>query len=1041
MRKIIRWKWWIMALWVGVAVLAVITLPDLGELVREKGQPGIPGSYSSQVAEDLERKLNETSAQSKDMTVLAVFTGGQEKLTPSNLQNVKISIQNLKDQEQELGITRVLTHFDEKALKEQLVSKDGTTVLAALTVDRGERTVQEVRDQLEKALGDPGVKHDFTGPELINEDFAQTTLDGVRKTELITVIFIILVLLIVFRSPLAPLVSLISVAASYLVSLAVVAHLVDRFDFPFANFTQIFLVLVLFGIGTDYNILLFSRFKEELARRKSVSQSIVETYRTAGKTVVYSGLAVLIGFASLGLAQFSIYQAGVAVAIGVMFLLLALFTIIPFFMSLMGKGMFWPAREVREHTENRLWTFLAATSYRRPLVSLLIVLILTVPVLFLYNGNLSYNSLEEVDDSYPSVRGFNTVSDHFSPGKTMPASVVLESARPLDTQEALAFIDGVTESLTRVKGVETVYGPTRPKGEPIEELYIDKQTEKTKEGIGEAGKGTGKIQQGLDEAARRIQQGTDKDFSRVEELVQGTESAGSGVSRIRQAMTQIQGGVDQGAGGAQEIHSGLKQLESGMEQLITSTERLSGGYDQLYKGYRRFGSEYRNLENNIGQLKVLAGQMQNQVQEVERNHPDLLLDRNFQTLKQMSQKLDESLSKVETGFNTLNNGMDKTNAKFAEANAGVKKVTAGQREMLAGLRELKKGSAQLAEGLERGAEGQRQVNDSLSRVERGLGRISEGQKELNAGLQGLEKNLNQLKTGLGKSAKGLDRITDGLQQAEGYLGDLSETETSRNFFVPEKVRKGKDFQKSMDAFMSDDRKVMKWEIVLDGDPYSKQAMKVADELDSTVAGKLEKTDYGDTRYGVGGVSSQNRDLNRISTGDLNRTALLMLTGITLVLLWILRSFWNTVYIIGSLILAYYTALATAEQIFTGWLGASGLTWTVPFFSFIMVVSLGVDYSIFLMMRYREYPTLSPGDAFLRSAKNIGSVVISAAVILALTFAALYPSGVLTLTQIATVVIIGLFLLAFVMLPVFLPAMMSVTVRLNTVPEQTRKKKI
>ena len=549
MRKIIRWKWWILALWAMIAALSVITLPDLGELVREKGQPGIPEEYSSQMAGELEKKLNETSAQGEEMTMMVVFTGDREKLGPADLKNIQQAIRHLKDRDRELGITQVLTHFDEKELKEQFVSKDGTTVLAALSVDRGKRSVQEVRDQVEEALGDPGVKHELTGAELINEDFAQTTLDGVRKTEQITVIFIILVLLLVFRSPLAPLVSLVSVAASYLVSLAVVAHLVDRFDFPFASFTQIFLVLVLFGIGTDYNILLFSRFKEEMGRRKSISLSIVETYRTAGKTVIYSALAVLIGFASLGLAQFSIYQAGVAVAIGVLFLLLSLFTIIPFFMAILGKKMFWPARKVGKNTENRLWTFLSATSYRRPLVSLLLVLVLTVPVLFLYEGNLSYNSLEEMDDQSPSVRGFHIISDQFGPGKTMPASVLLESDKPLDSQEGLAFIDQVTESLSRVQGVEAVSAPRVPKGSPLKSCISTSRRNRPKKGLAKQAKERDRFSRGWMKLSSRSGRERTRISPGWRNWWRARNRPGSGVSRSDRRWNKSKGVWIKGPGG------------------------------------------------------------------------------------------------------------------------------------------------------------------------------------------------------------------------------------------------------------------------------------------------------------------------------------------------------------------------------------------------------------------------------------------------------------------------------------------------------------
>ena len=76
------------------------------------------------------------------------------------------------------------------------------------------------------------------------------------------------------------------------------------------------------------------------------------------------------------------------------------------------------------------------------------------------------------------------------------------------------------------------------------------------------------------------------------------------------------------------------------------------------------------------------------------------------------------------------------------------------------------------------------------------------------------------------------------------------------------------------------------------------------------------------------------------------------------------------------------------------LGVDLLSWNVPFFSFIMIVALGVDYSIFLMMRYREQENSQ--SAIVEAAKHIGGVVISAAIILGGTFAALMPSGVVTI---------------------------------------------
>jgi len=93
----------------------------------------------------------------------------------------------------------------------------------------------------------------------------------------------------------------------------------------------------------------------------------------------------------------------------------------------------------------------------------------------------------------------------------------------------------------------------------------------------------------------------------------------------------------------------------------------------------------------------------------------------------------------------------------------------------------------------------------------------------------------------------------------------------------------------------------------------------------------------------------------------------------------------------------------------------------------MLIALGVDYSIFLMMKYREFDNTAatPSTRIVRAASVIGAVVLSAALILSGTFAALMPSGVLTLIQVAMVVIIGLIILVFA-IPTVIPALIRLT---------------
>ena len=259
--------------------------------------------------------------------------------------------------------------------------------------------------------------HYLTSEGLINEDTIVSSEEGLKKTEYITVVFILLILFVVFRSFVAPFVPLLTVGLSYIVSQSVVSFLVDQFNFPISTFTQIFMVAVMFGIGTDYCILLISRFKEELTTSEDTKTAIIETYRKAGGTVIYSGLAVFVGFATIGLSKFILYKSAVAVAIGIAVMLLALVTVVPFFMAVLGKKLFWPSRGKLEHSETSFGER-QVPSHLSALGALLVVAVIVAPFLATYSGKLSFNSLEEIGPSYASVKGFNIISDSFGPGQS-----------------------------------------------------------------------------------------------------------------------------------------------------------------------------------------------------------------------------------------------------------------------------------------------------------------------------------------------------------------------------------------------------------------------------------------------------------------------------------------------------------------------------------------------------------------------------------------------------------------------------------------------
>ncbi len=478
--------------WIVAIAILFMSAPNMETLVRDKGQISVPEGYSSTLAEEILNDVQSSENSGNELQTALVFHS-DKKLTEEDFSKAEKAFTQLEKNKSDLGITSILTHFNQEELKEQLVSEDGKTILVSLNVTPNDREAKEITNALYEALDNVELDHYYTGNWLISEDLVTNSQEGLKKTEGITVVFILIVLLLVFKSAIAPIIPLVTVGFSYLGAQSIVAILVDKVNFPLSTFTQIFLVAVLFGIGTDYCILLLSRFKEEMSKNDSVVEAIVITYRNAGKTVFFSGLAVMIGFASIGFSTFVLYQSAAAVAIGVALLLVGLFTIVPFFMAVLGKKLFWPSKGKLEHGESKFWGFVGSFALARPLIALIIVAAISVPALFTYDGDLSFNSLEEIGDEFNSIQGFNIISDGFGPGESMPTQIVIKNDDELNTSEYIALTEKISQEFNKISDVDAVRSVTRPTGETIDDLYISEQVKSLEDGLGQGNDGIEQI--------------------------------------------------------------------------------------------------------------------------------------------------------------------------------------------------------------------------------------------------------------------------------------------------------------------------------------------------------------------------------------------------------------------------------------------------------------------------------------------------------------------------------------------------------------------
>lgn len=1010
--------------------MAVFMLPNVSQLTSDHSTIELPKDTQSQIAKSIQK--NWGYGQGNTYEVVAVFNNGNSAMSAKDKQRVQATVNKLKNQKEKYGIKSITAPNDSKETKAQLISKDKSTQIVQLMVSKKHGKINKIDSELTKAVKTTGVKSYVTGSDILNNSFSEAIQEGIKKTEVISVIFIFIVLVLVFRSPIIPLVSLLTVGVSFITSLSIVTNLVDKFNFPFSNFTQVFMVVVLFGIGTDYNILLYNQFKEELSRGKSNWEATRDARKVAGKTILYSGSSVLIGFTALSLAKFSIYQSAVGVAVGVAVLLFVLLTLNPFFMATLGKKMFWPSKNFDGEGESKLWHRLASSSSLHPIISLVIVLVVTLPFYFTYSNHLNYDDADEISNTVPAKKGFLTVQKHFSKGTAEPSTLYIHSNHKLNNEKDLKLIDQITRQLQADSKVKTVASVTQPGGTEISDLYVSSQLKTVNSGLNSAQSGLGQLSSGSSQMSDGLNQ-----------LSGGSQQLVDGISTLTsQLNSQLSGSnasqIAQLESGLPQINSGIQQLNSALQSSGTSvdTTSLTNNLSNVATQAQTIGTNLTAAGNTLSSIQSsssldTSGAASQVIAAANANGANL--DANQQAI--LSQIIPSAMNQaIQTQSSSLESKLQSVAANIQAAGDADKSIASSMtsvgnsasslQTMLSEVSTLKQEVNTLATAsntaLPGAATALTQLTSGLSQVQSALVSSQDGIGQINTGINRLAAESPQL-------TSGIDQVNSGLGQGGSYLKGLQKSSASDAYYVPSSVLNGSTYKKAVKTYLSEDKKTAKITIVLKSDPSSTTATNKASQLSTQVTKTLKGTNLKNATVAMGGQSSTIHDTKQTASSDFIRTAAIMLIGITLALVFVTRSLLQPLYIIGTLMLAYFTSLSLTRWISGVTIGKSLLTWNTPFFSFIMIVALGVDYSIFLMMKYREFgrENMMPSDRMVKSASIIGTVVISAAIILSGTFAALMPSGVPTLIQVAMAVIIGLVILVII-LPVIIPSTIRLT---------------
>lgn len=315
-----------LVIWLVLSTLAVVLMPSDSRL---KQNDQVPSTYQSTQAKKLANQFHPNEKDAK--TVVVVYSNGNRPLSDKQNQAIDDTVRSIRQQATSYHIMRVTDALDGSAEKSQLVAKDQTTRLVQLTVTTNH--VKQLAKELAALTRTKNVNAYITGSDVLDQDFTDATAKGVAKTEVIAVIFIFVVLIFVFKSPITPILSLVTVGISAIIGISLVYNMVKYWGLSYSDLTEPFIIIVLFGIGTDYNILLFNKFRNGLTQGLDKWQATKTALRVGGRTIIFAGVSVLIGMGTLYFADFYLYKSAFGIAVGIAVLLLVLLTLNPFIMT------------------------------------------------------------------------------------------------------------------------------------------------------------------------------------------------------------------------------------------------------------------------------------------------------------------------------------------------------------------------------------------------------------------------------------------------------------------------------------------------------------------------------------------------------------------------------------------------------------------------------------------------------------------------------------------------------------------------------------
>ena len=457
---LVRMRFLVVLLWAAVAVAAYLYLPALGESTSSSLSDVVPESAPASRAEAQAEGLS-GSVEAPAILVYSKpqgFTGadlaemrrgigrlnGEAGRSYDLLRAVPLAAQNTSNP---TSVDRGL--LGEGALPVLLYFEPGTRLEEVAT------GVREIRED----LASPGpLRTSTTGIKPVQHDTKAAIEGNLGLVTGVTALAVFLVVALTYRSPVAPLVPLASIGLATFLTLRVLGWVASSQGTSVPAQIEPIIVVLLFGVGTDYALFLLSRTRQALAEGSGRLEAARVGVEKVGGVLLSSAAVLIAAFALLVLAELGLYRAlgpGLALALCIVFVVTL--TLVPALLAIVGPAAFGGRAPIRSRNRRR---DRHALLQRPGAVAGLLVAGLVVASLGGFGLRVGFDQLANLPEDAPSVRGYEELTGEFPGGVLAPVNVLVRGEDLDEKDEELRRLqNGLQAELLGAGGSALTFGP------------------------------------------------------------------------------------------------------------------------------------------------------------------------------------------------------------------------------------------------------------------------------------------------------------------------------------------------------------------------------------------------------------------------------------------------------------------------------------------------------------------------------------------------------------------------------------------------------